>query len=80
MECTNRNADRKRIENANNNKGVWNDVTLEKIKVYYGVFIIMDIIKLDRDDLYWKEDDKYFMLGTRISDVVSRDRFMQIKR
>lgn len=71
---------KKRTEDANNNKGVWNDVTLEEIKVYYGVLIMMDIIKLDRDDLYWKEDEKYFMFGTRISDVISKDRFMQIKR
>lgn len=42
---------------------MWNDATLEEIKVHYGVLIMMDIIKLDRDDLYWKEDEKYFMLG-----------------
>lgn len=64
VECTNRNANKKKItEDAKNNKGVWNDVTLEEIKVNCGVLITMDIIKLDRDDLYWKEDEKYFMLG-----------------
>lgn len=72
----NRNVNKKRIEDVNNNKGVWNDVILEKIIVYYGVLIMMDIIKLDRDDLYWKEDEKYFMLGIRIVDVISRDWFM----
>ena len=25
---------------------------------------MMDIIKLDRDDHYWKRDERYFMLGT----------------
>lgn len=63
VECTNRNANKKITEDANNNKGMWNDATLEEIKVHYGVLIMMDIIKLDRDDLYWKEDEKYFMLG-----------------
>lgn len=58
----NRNVNKKIIEDVNNNKGMWNDVILEEIKVYYGVLIMMDIIKLDRDDLYWK-DEKYFMLG-----------------
>lgn len=60
---TNRNANKKITEDANNNKGMWNDATLEEIKVHYGVLIMMDIIKLDRDDLYWEEDEKYFMLG-----------------
>lgn len=54
---------KKITEDANNNKGMWNDATLEEIKVHYGVLIMMDIIKLDRGDLYWKEDEKYFMLG-----------------
>lgn len=63
VECMNRNVNKKIIEDVNNNKGMWNDVILEEIKVYYGVLIMMDIIKLDRDDLYWKEDEKYFMLG-----------------
>lgn len=63
VECMNRNANKKITEDANNNKGMWNDATLEEIKVHYGVLIMMDIIKLDRDDLYWKEDEKYFMLG-----------------
>ena len=80
VECTNRNANKKRTEDANNNKGVWQDVTLEEIKLYYGVLIMIDIIKLDRDDHSWKEDERYFMLGTKISDIISRDRFMQIKR
>lgn len=55
--------DKKKTEDANDNKGVWNDATLEEIKVHYGILIMMDIIKLDREDLYWKEDEKYFMLG-----------------
>lgn len=63
VECMNRNVNKKIIEDVNNNIGMWNDVILEEIKVYYGVLIMMDIIKLDRDDLYWKEDEKYFMLG-----------------
>lgn len=60
LDCTNRNANKKRAEDANNNKGVWNEVTLEEIKVNNGFLIMMDIIKLDRDDLYWKEGETYF--------------------
>lgn len=80
VECTNRNANKKITEDANNNKGVWNDATLEEIRVHYGVFIMMDIIKLDREDLYRKEDENTLCWETRISDIISRDRFMQIKR
>nr|XP_022340879.1 uncharacterized protein LOC111135259 isoform X2 [Crassostrea virginica] len=32
---------------------------------------MMDIIKLDRDDHYWKKDERYFMLGTnKVSEMV----------
>lgn len=72
----NRNVNKKIIEDVNNNKGVWNDVILEEIRVYYGVFIMMDIIKLDREDLYWKEDENILCWEIRILDIISRDWFM----
>ena len=80
VECTNINANSKRRDDPDNNKGLWHDTTLDEIKAFYGVLIMMDIIKLDREDLYWKESDSHFLLGTNIPDVITRDRCMQIKR
>ena len=36
-------------------KGVWSEVSLDELKAFYGLLIFMDIMKLDRDELYWAE-------------------------
>lgn len=46
----------------------------------YGVLLMTDIIKCDRDETYFKcEHDKHFMLRTNILDVITKDHFNQIK-
>ena len=76
---TNDNAQKKRREDPVNNKGEWQEVTIPEI-AFYGILIIMDIIRLDWDHMYWDKGSKYHMLGTNISHVMSRDRFFQIRR
>ena len=58
---------------------MWTDLTLEEIKAFYGILIIMDTMKFARDELYWSESDKHWLLGSKISQVMSRDRFFQIR-
>ena len=52
---------------------------MEEIKAFYGILIIMDTMKFARDELYWSESDKHWLLGSKISQVMSRDRFFQIR-
>ncbi|KAL3872188.1 hypothetical protein ACJMK2_040131 [Sinanodonta woodiana] len=39
----------------------------------------MDTMKFARDELYWSENDKHWLLGSKIGKVMSRDRFFQIR-
>ena len=52
------------IKRAIGNTGVWTDLTLEEIKAFYGILIIMDTMKFSRDELYWSESDKHWLLGS----------------
>ncbi|XP_041364890.1 piggyBac transposable element-derived protein 3-like [Gigantopelta aegis] len=80
VEFTNMNAMRKRTTDPGNNRGVWYNVTVEEIKAYYGVLILMDVITCDRDELYWSQSTDYPYIRTEIPKIFSRDRFMQIRR
>ena len=62
------------------NKGEWKALTVDELKVFYGLLIMKDIIKLDRDHHYWHQGGDHFLLYTRFGQVMSRDRFFQIKR
>ena len=53
---------------------------VDELKAYYGLVIMKDIIKLDRDAHYWHQGGKRFLLYTRFGNVISRDRFFQIHR
>lgn len=57
VECTNLNADRKRADV--NPKGVWSDVSVAEIKALYGLLILMDIMKFDREELYWSDNPSF---------------------
>ena len=80
VEYTNRNAKKKRREDPQHNRGEWQPMTMEELKALYGVTLMMDIIRIDRDALYWDTGAKYFMLGTNISKVMSRNCFFQLWR
>jgi len=53
---------------------------LDEIKAYYGITVMMDVICLDRDELYWYNGDPHHMLGTNIPSIMTKYRFMQIRR
>ena len=57
---TNLNAATKR---ACGDKGVWTDVTVDEIKAFFGILIIMDTMKFDCDELYWS-------LAVRFQEVI----------
>ena len=52
---------------------------VDELTVYYGLVIMKDIIKLDRDAHYWYQRGKHFLLFTISGNVMSRDRFFQIR-
>jgi len=62
-----------------NNKGDWKMLMVDELTVYYGLVIMKDIIKLDRDAHYWYQRGKHFLLFTISGNVMSRDRFFQIR-
>lgn len=78
VEFTNLNADRKRADV--NPKGVWSDVSVAEIKAFYGLLILMDIMKFDREELYWSDNPSFRLVGSKFGEVMPRDRFVQIKR
>lgn len=77
---TNLNAERKRKTDPEGNKCVWSEVSCEEIKAFYGLSIMMDIIRLDRDEMYWYSGDPHYLLGTNIPSIMTKLRFMQIRR
>ena len=83
---TNLNALRKRTADhvdVNGNqlhKGMWTDVSLPEIKAYYGLLILMDTMKFERDEMYWSESSQYKLVGSRFGEIMPRDRYVQIKR
>ena len=80
VKFANDSAEEKRRTEPEKNKGVWKNLTLEEIKAYYGLLIMKDILRLDRDAHYWYTGAEYFLLSTKFGGVMSRDRFFQIHR
>ena len=52
------NTRRRKESDTDNNKGDWKMLTVDELKVYYGLVIMKDIIKLDRDAHYWHQAGK----------------------
>jgi hypothetical protein len=48
-------------------------------EAYFGILIIMDTMTFDRDELYWSQRESHWLLGSKIGEVMSRDRYVQIK-
>ena len=78
VDFANENTRRRKESDPDNNKGDWKMLTVDELKVYYGLVIMKDIIELDRDAHYWHQGGKHFLLYTRFGNVMSRDRFFQI--
>jgi len=78
---TNLNAASKRAVNSGAAAtGKWTDVTIDELKAYYGLLLLMDVMQYDRDEHYWSHNATHWLVGSKFGDVMSRDRFVQIKR
>ena len=68
---------KKKLNDPDHNKGEWKDVTINELKTFYAMRMMMDVLKLDRDVHYWHQGDGHFLLNTRFGWVMSRDRFFR---
>ncbi|KAK3093822.1 hypothetical protein FSP39_020617 [Pinctada imbricata] len=80
VEMTNLNARRKRESDPQNNKGAWSDVTLEELRAFYGLLFLMEVMSYDRDEMYWSNNAKHWLVGSKFGEIMTRDRFIQIRR
>jgi hypothetical protein len=69
------NALRKRAANAGH-KGVWNEVTVPEIKAFYGLLILMDVMKFEREELYWSDNKEFPLVRSKFGEIMPRDRFV----
>ena len=80
VDFANENAATKRTCEPEKNKGEWKPLTLDELKAYYGLLIMKDLMRLDRDAHYWYTGGKYFLLRSQFGGVMSRDHFFQNRR
>ncbi|KAK3103610.1 hypothetical protein FSP39_020511 [Pinctada imbricata] len=80
VEMTNLNARRKRESDPQNNKGAWSDVTLEELRAFYGLLFLMEVMSYDRDEMYWSNNAKHWLVGSKFGEIMTMDRFIQIRR
>ncbi len=80
VEYTNLNAARKRDSDPDNNKGAWSDVTLDEFKAFYGLSLLMGCMTFDRDEMYWSNSSKHKLIGSSFGEIMTRNRFIQIRR
>ena len=57
----------------------WWDVTVDEIKSFIGLLILMGILRLPRLDMYWQTSN-FYIATFGISQVMTRERFEQIYR
>ena len=77
---TNRNYEIKKAKDPTKHKSVWKPLTEAELRAYYGLTVMKDILKLDRDTHYWTDDEDHPLLFTRFGRVMPRDRYFQIRR
>ncbi|XP_061184352.1 piggyBac transposable element-derived protein 4-like [Saccostrea echinata] len=80
VEYTNLSAATKRTADPEYHNGSWTDVTVEEMKAYYGILLLMEVMTFERDELYWYNNEKYWVIGSKIGEIMTRDRYIQIKR
>ena len=56
------------------NARVWMEVSVEEMKAFIGLLIVMGVVKLPRLAMYWQQSNHLIAIGG-ISDVMSRTRF-----
>jgi len=57
----------------------WWDVTVDEIKSFIGLLILMGILRLPRLDMYWQTSN-FYIATFGISQVMTGERFEQIYR
>ena len=75
---TNRYAAQVRQQNLHTSPRPWVDVTVEEMKAFVGVLMLMGICRLPTIEMYWSTNHPLLRPG--ISDVMSKTRFQQILR
>ena len=61
------------------NARAWSDVSIDEMKAFIGVTILMGIIQLPQLEMYWQTSNP--MIATsRVSNIMSRTHFQQILR
>ena len=75
VNMTNRNATHKRL--TGRDKGLWQPVDLPEIKVFIGLTITTENVRMPTLQMYWETSCPLSNLAG-FSDVTSRDRFLQI--
>ena len=58
----------------------WKAVTVVELKAYYGLLFLMEVMKFDRLEMYWATSSAHWLVGSAFGEVMSRDRFTQIKK
>ena len=74
---TNRYADNIRIVSPSSR--AWSPVSVQEMKVFVGILILIGILKLPRLEMYWSKQHPH-IATPGISDIISRIRFQQIFR
>ncbi|KAF9406400.1 hypothetical protein HW555_013222, partial [Spodoptera exigua] len=79
LTCTNANGEKikRNAHHPNARFRRWKNVTVEELKVFIGVILLMGIIKLNRISDYWS---KHYLLDVNFSNYMSRNKFFLILR
>jgi hypothetical protein len=54
-------------------------VTVPEIKAFYGLLILMDVMKFEREELYWSDNKEFPLVRSKFGEIMPHDRFVQIK-
>ena len=81
VDWTNQNYARKRRLHPNKHHGKWADTNLDEIRAALTVFIIMNMIIVQRLDRYFTSDDsKWFLHVPGVPHIFTQDSFRQLNR
>jgi hypothetical protein len=81
VECTNITAQQRKVENPNYYYGkIWNDVTVEELKAFFGLRITMEmLVYKSRYEKYWNQQSEKWLTHTPgFAEVMPKHRFLAI--
>ena len=79
LEETNRYATQVQSSSTSPNARPWHDVTKEELCAFFGILIVMGIVHLPRQEMYWQQSHP-LLQGTQIPEIMTLVRFEQIWR